>query len=210
MTTLLIARHGNTFGPGETPLRVGKRTDLPLVESGREQARRIGLWMKERALTPQAVFTSSLKRTIETARLALDMAGLETTTRTILHLFDEIDHGPDEGKTEEDVLARLGPQALRLWDETATMPQDWTPRPEAILSGWKEFLETIRQDFPDGLVLVVTSNGVARFAPFLATPDEKTRRPLKLSTGALGQMECEDNSSWTVSFWNVRPSRPDP
>ena len=32
MKTLIIARHGNTFRPGETPTRVGSRTDLPLVE----------------------------------------------------------------------------------------------------------------------------------------------------------------------------------
>ena len=27
MTTLIIARHGNTFGKGDTPTRVGARTD---------------------------------------------------------------------------------------------------------------------------------------------------------------------------------------
>jgi transcriptional regulator GlxA family with amidase domain len=32
MTTLIIARHGNTFEDGETPRRVGARTDLPLSE----------------------------------------------------------------------------------------------------------------------------------------------------------------------------------
>ena len=28
----MIVRHGNTFRAGETPTRVGARTDLPLVE----------------------------------------------------------------------------------------------------------------------------------------------------------------------------------
>ncbi len=47
MTTLIIARHGNTFGPEDTPTRVGAHTDLPLVKSGQEQARKIGAWLKE-------------------------------------------------------------------------------------------------------------------------------------------------------------------
>ena len=38
MTQLLIVRHGNTFETGETPRRVGLRTDLPLSSSGRKQA----------------------------------------------------------------------------------------------------------------------------------------------------------------------------
>ena len=39
MTTLIIARHGNTFDKGDIPTRVGARTDLPLVEKGRAQAK---------------------------------------------------------------------------------------------------------------------------------------------------------------------------
>ncbi len=45
MTKLIIIRHGNTFNPDQTPLRVGAGTDIPLVTSGREQAKNIGLWL---------------------------------------------------------------------------------------------------------------------------------------------------------------------
>ena len=37
-TRLLIARHGNTFQPDETPKRLGLQ-DIPLVESGLAQGR---------------------------------------------------------------------------------------------------------------------------------------------------------------------------
>ena len=43
MNTLIIARHGNTFRKGETPTRVGSRTDLPLVED--ERGRGIGKYL---------------------------------------------------------------------------------------------------------------------------------------------------------------------
>ena len=32
VTRILIARHGNTFTKDQTPTRVGRHTDLPLVE----------------------------------------------------------------------------------------------------------------------------------------------------------------------------------
>ncbi len=40
--TLYIVRHGNTFEPDEPPRRIGRRTDLPLVESGRAKEDKLG------------------------------------------------------------------------------------------------------------------------------------------------------------------------
>jgi 2,3-bisphosphoglycerate-dependent phosphoglycerate mutase len=42
----VIVRHGNTFRAGETPTRVGARTDLPLVEE--ERARSAGRYLRDR------------------------------------------------------------------------------------------------------------------------------------------------------------------
>lgn len=53
--TLIIARHGNTFGPDDTPTRVGARTDLPLVESGIQQARLLGTHLRALGLDRKSV-----------------------------------------------------------------------------------------------------------------------------------------------------------
>ena len=68
-TRLIIARHGNTFTKDQTPTRVGGRTDLPLVES--ERGRNIGKYLKLKDMLPDVVFAAPLKRTMETARLAV-------------------------------------------------------------------------------------------------------------------------------------------
>ena len=68
-TRLIIARHGNTFKPGETPTRVGARTDLPLVEEARGRA--IGRYLKNHDLIPDIVFSGPLKRQMQTAELAV-------------------------------------------------------------------------------------------------------------------------------------------
>ena len=205
MTTLIIARHGNTFGPNDTPTRVGGRTDLPLVEKGEEQAKAIGRYLKENKMIPDVVYASHLKRTQQTAQIAIKESGVSNPVFT-LNMFNEIDYGPDENKTEDEVIARIGKEAIEKWDSEAIVPEGWLANPETIIKNWIDFADQIRAHDDDETVLVVTSNGIARFAPYLTGDFEafKAAHPLKLSTGALGILEYED-SKWTVKEWNLKP-----
>lgn len=204
MTTLIIARHGNTFDKGETPRRVGGRTDLPLSESGRVQARALGDWLKQSTLYPHAVYSSQLRRTKETAELALQTAGYKEPVFP-LAIFNEVDYGPDENQTEETVIARLGQQVLKDWDEKAIVPPGWDFDPNQCIDNWKNFAAHIIDDRQD-CVMVVTSNGIARFAPHITGDFEgfaKTH-PLKISTGAACVLSF-DNGRWHIIGWNVKP-----
>ena len=205
MTTLIIARHGNTFGPEDTPTRVGARTDLPLVEKGEEQAHAIGKYLNENRLIPDAVYTSNLQRTIETARIAIKESGV-TNPIYQLDIFNEIDYGPDENKTENEVITRIGAEAIKAWDEDATPPDGWLVNLDEIINNWLQFADQICAHDDNETVLVVTSNGIARFAPYI-TGDFETFRAahdIKLSTGALGILKHSDNR-WAVQGWNIKP-----
>src|ERR1044071_3987785 len=116
MTTLIIARHGNTFSPTDTVTYVGARTDLSLVESGIEQAKALGRYLKENKLIPDVVYASALTRAQETAKLAIKESGVSNPLYT-LDIFNEIDYGPDENKPKEDIIKRIGAEALKKWDE---------------------------------------------------------------------------------------------
>lgn len=205
MTTLVIARHGNTFEEGEAPRRVGARTDIPLTEKGREQARAMGTWLKENRLVPDAAYSSNLRRTIETGEIAVRAAGHPQHIYA-LDIFDEIDYGPDENKTEEDVRARLGQQAIRDWDENATVPDGWCADPAAIIRNWRDFATHIRAHDDGETILVVTSNGIARFAPHLTGDFEGFRKAhsLKIATGALCVLHY-GGQSWEIREWNLKP-----
>lgn len=206
MTTLIIARHGNTFNKGETPTRVGARTDLPLVEKGREQAAAIGRYIKEnRHLTPDVVYSSNLQRTIETARIAIKESGVANPVFP-LDIFNEIDYGPDENKTEDEVIARVGADALQKWDEEGVPPEGWVVDPGGIIENWQNFAAQIAAHDDDETVLVVTSNGIARFAPYLTGDFDAFRKQydIKLATGALAIFKLE-NGRWVVKGWNIKP-----
>jgi len=205
MTTLIIARHGNTFGPEDTPTRVGARTDLPLVDKGQEQAKAIGEYLNENRMIPDVVYTSHLKRTIETAKIAIKASGVTNPIYPI-DMFNEIDYGPDENKTEEEVIARIGKQAIQDWDEQAIVPEGWKVDTTEIIRSWHNFAEQVSAHDDEETVLVVTSNGIARFAPCI-TGNFKgfaADHNLKLSTGALAIFKCE-RGRWSIQDWNIRP-----
>lgn len=200
-TTLIIARHGNTFGPADTPTRVGARTDLPLVESGQVQARKMGAYLKQNNLLPDIVYTSQLQRTQQTAQLALLEATHEVSLQP-LDMLNEIDYGPDENKTEAEVIARIGADAIAAWDANGIVPKGWLADPAAITQNWRALAETCITQHAGQKILVVTSNGIARFAPKAFGVSVPT---LKLSTGALGVFTHTQETGWTAQGWNIRP-----
>ncbi|HNQ92943.1 MAG TPA: histidine phosphatase family protein [Alphaproteobacteria bacterium] len=201
-TRLVIIRHGNTFRKGDILTRVGARTDLPITCEGEEQALRLGHHLKGLNIKPARVFTSHLRRTIDTARLICLPMGC-TKPSSPLDFLNEIDYGPDENQPEDKVIERLGESTLEKWDREAVMPEDWSPRPPEIILNWKNFLKQCVEEFENQTVFAVTSNGIARFALALAKKDENV--PLKLSTGAYGILECEKGKNWRVTHWNIRP-----
>jgi broad specificity phosphatase PhoE len=201
MTKLIIIRHGNTFDKGDIILRVGCRTNLPLSTSGQTQAQKLGLYLKEVHLLPDTVITAPLLRSQQTATLALTAASYTCPTQ-IRDELSEIDHGPDEGKPEVDVVARLGTETLAAWDEQSLMPNDWSPRPEQITQNWQKLLNDLRDD--QGQILwLVTSNGTARFLPPLCTWACPQPNSLKLATCGTAELEY-NGASWQINSWNHR------
>jgi len=58
----VIVRHGNTFAPGETPRRIGARTDLPLTPGGEAQAQALGAHFARLGWHFKRVLVSPLER----------------------------------------------------------------------------------------------------------------------------------------------------
>ena len=201
VTRLLIARHGNTFSTGEVPRRVGKNTDLPLVLSGILQAQRLGHYIKAKGIVLDEVVVSSLKRTQQTAFEIIKIVDSTLSIR-VADRFTEIDYGPDENKREEDVRARIGAAALEAWDKSAMVPPGWRVDAQKIKKDWLD----VGRECQNKTMLVVTSNGIARFAPCLVGDVERFQQThtIKIATGALCVLEKE-NDQWLVKEWNKIP-----
>jgi broad specificity phosphatase PhoE len=196
-TRLFMVRHGNTFDKGDIVTRVGGRTDLALSASGKAQAEALA---KHFAGTPFATARSGpLKRTRDTANAIL--AAQPSPPELLTDLFlREIDYGPDENRPEDEVVARIGKPALEAWERDSIVPPGWRADTAAIIGNWQELFHELR-DKP-GNHLVVTSNGIARFALHAAN----ARRPdMKLATAGWGVIVLEGEEA-RVEAWNLRAS----
>lgn len=200
---LIILRHGNTFDKGDTIRRVGAPTDLPLSTSGRMQAEAVGKFMASEFGAVEHILSSPLLRAHETAEFVA-AAYAPSPTIEITATLTEIDHGPDEGQPEPDVIARIGAHALKAWEHDATPPPDWIVDPTALISGWREIFQNAYER--GGQSVAVTSNGVARFALHAADAIDG-EFPQKLRTGAFGLVSFGQDGQARVTAWDIRPPR---
>lgn len=194
-STLYIVRHGNTFDKGDVVTRVGGRTDLPLSTSGQVQAEALA---RHFASIPFATARSGpLKRTRQTASaiLSAQTGAPDLTTDLFLR---EIDYGPDENRPEDEVVARIGKAVLEAWEHSSIVPPGWRVDPQAIIGNWQETFSELAEE--QGNHLIVTSNGIARFALAAANAH---RPDAKLPTGGYGIIELSPATA--VMAWNLRP-----
>lgn len=194
-STLYIVRHGNTFDKGDIVTRVGGRTDLALSTSGQVQAEALAHHFASRPFTTAR--SGPLKRTRQTASaiLAAQANAPELTTDLFLR---EIDYGPDENRPEEEVIARIGKPALEAWEQDSIVPPGWRVDPQAVVGNWQQLFSELGEE--PGNHLVVTSNGIARFALAAANAH---RPDAKLPTGGYGIIELSPATA--VIDWNLRP-----
>lgn len=198
----VIVRHGNTFAAGEPPRRIGARTDVPLTPAGVAQGEALGAYFASAGWRFACVLVSPLERTRRTAQAILSRQ-VDPPTAIACDWLREIDHGPDENRTEDEVLARIGAGALTAWDEHAQPPPDWIVDAEARHAAWRGLFAG-----DPGPTLLVTSNGAARFA-LSADPTLVAARSelpnLKLPTGSYGVIRKNSGGMLEVPIWGLRP-----
>jgi len=204
VTEIYIVRHGNTFDKGDIVTRVGARTDLALSTSGEMQAAQLAIHLQQ--AVPGGfgkAYCSPLIRTRQSAEAILGVAQDAPDLET-LEFLREIDYGPDENQAEDKVIERLGEAALTAWDEAAVPPPGWVIDPTQLKQDWAALILKLAVDQSAKPVLIVTSNGIARYVLDAVTAYEETPDSIKLKTGAYGVLDATPDAV-TLRRWNVRP-----
>lgn len=223
-TTLVVARHGATFNKGDVILRVGSRTNLPLTADGRAQSRRLACLLAERDLIPTAIYSASLKRTLETSAEIVDELCLDLKPSVEKFLL-ELDYGDDDGLPEKEVeirlgaaeaenpeelsqeeLANLGKAALKRWNKERILPKGWAflqKRVDSLPNAWRNFGEKLVRQECGEVVVAATSNGIARFSWALLPEDAPRPADSKLAVGAFGILVW-NGENWRLDGWNIR------
>jgi broad specificity phosphatase PhoE len=98
---ILLVRHGQSEGNRDEKLQGS--SDMPLTDLGREQAQRLGGWLRDRELGCDASYCSPLKRAKETAQIVARLAGYPAPEE--LADVAEIHAGNLENMSREEIVA---------------------------------------------------------------------------------------------------------
>lgn len=112
---LVIMRHGESTWTDKAVNRFAGWVDVPLTERGREQARHAGELMRDAGILPDALFTSVLRRTIESADLALDVVDRMWVPVIRTWRLNERHYGSFQGQTRPAMRERYGDELFRTY-----------------------------------------------------------------------------------------------
>ena len=200
MTRLILARHGNTFGPGDKIVWVGAREDLPLVDRGEAQAQDLGNALVKAGVKLDRIVAGPLRRTRRAADLVAETTAFSGAIEIDVRL-KEIDYGTWGGKTDDEIIAAYGEPALVNWRDRHIVPEGagWSPSPGTLKANAMAVMEGARRT--NGTVLIVTSNGILRFFHAALGFDGDA----KVKTGHVGAADLGDSGA-TPLFWNLDPA----
>ena len=201
---IILARHGNTFGPGDTPVWVGAKEDLPLVEKGCEQSAAVGAYLKSEGLMPDRIISGPLKRTLEGADIVAELTNFAGNIE-IDDRLKEIDYGSWGGKSDAEIEALYGAEVIDDWRERTIVPEsaDWSPTPDVLKANAEAVLSEIVSGSED-LVFLITSNGTLRYFHAAIYGSAEDAPSAKVKTG---HMCCADyiDGAFIPRFWNMKP-----
>lgn len=219
---LILARHGNTFAPQDKVVWVGSANDLPLVESGMAQAKRLADALAHTKLA--AIYCAPLLRT---KRMAQEVAAaqMQPLTPIIDNRLTELDYGDWSGLSDSEIIERFGEAALTNWVERSIWPEDchWGASEAKVCEEVQDFVLALSSKHDkDDTVLVVSSNGRLRY--FLKLVEGEFARRLasksfKMGTGRVSMLTGKSalpagtagndgsgqGADYSLSFWNEQP-----
>jgi probable phosphoglycerate mutase len=202
--SLIFARHGNTFGPGDKVVWVGRETDLPLVEKGLEQAAAAAEALRRKKLIPDAIYCASLKRTRRFAVIVADRLGLAEPM--VDPRLDELDYGAWAGRSNDEILAAdpAAATAMEAWNGGDVWPgkAGWVSERETVMAGLESFAADRLAPGLHARPLVVSSNGILRFLPRMLLEAAAQLPSFKMRTGHLGLIE-RDGDGAHVRAWDA-------
>lgn len=196
-TRIYLVRHGITIMGGED--RFAGEIDVPLSDTGREQARALGTRLAAEPL--DAAYASPLGRALETARLVAAPHGREVVPRRELR---EISHGHWEGKTRAEV-EKLDPLEYSRWESD---PFSFAPAGGetglAVTARALPVLLEIVASHPEGRILVVSHKATIRLliCALLGFDARSYRDRLDQSPACLNILDFRDLSRARLTLFN--------
>ena len=172
MTILLLLRHGQSQWNLENRFTGWK--DVELSENGIIEAKKTGKLIRESNIQIDKVYTSNLKRAIDTATIAMEEAKYN-------HLFsekklqmirsqamNERDYGDLVGLNKKDTSEKYGNEQVHIWRRSFEVRPPGGESLKDVVARMKPYYENnIKKDLIDGKNLLVSAHGNSLRALFI-------------------------------------------
>lgn len=166
MGKLILVRHGQSQWNLEN--RFTGWVDVPLTDTGRQEARRAGEQLKGTVF--QRAFTSALKRAQETLKIILETTGQTHIPVEKNQALNERHYGALQGLDKKETAAKYGDQQVHIWRRSYDVPPptDKTDmNPEGMSESLKDtaartlpyFYSTILPAVKKGETVIVAAHG---------------------------------------------------
>jgi 2,3-bisphosphoglycerate-dependent phosphoglycerate mutase len=160
MATLVLLRHGESEW-NALNLFTGW-VDVNLTDKGRAEAVRSGELMKAEGVLPDVLFTSLLRRAINTANLALDVADRHWIPVVKDWRLNERHYGALQGLDKAETKAKYGEEQFMAWRRSYDTP----PPPIEKGSKFSQDTDPRYADIGGGPLTECLADVVARFVPY--------------------------------------------
>lgn len=184
MPKLILIRHGQSQWNLEN--RFTGWEDVPLSERGHEEARRAG--EKLRDIPIDSVYTSALRRAINTAQIALEAAGRTDMSLTMDKALNERHYGDLQGLNKAETAAKYGDQQVHVWRRSfdvrppGELGESLAMTIERVMSYFeKHILEDLRQN--KNVLVVAHGNSLRALLYRLDKHTEESIMDLNIPTG---------------------------
>ena len=157
MGTLLIVRHGETEWNAEG--RIQGHTDIGLSENGAQQARSLGQRLADRQI--DVAYSSDLKRTSETARLALGHRNVVLNETPRLREYHK---GIFEGMTLTEIQTQFPDEYPKYLEKDLSYAPEGGETTRDVSTRMASIFQEIKAKHLDETVLVVSHGGALRAA----------------------------------------------
>ncbi len=158
MPKLILIRHGQSQWNLEN--RFTGWVDIDLSDEGREEARRAGEHLK--GMKIDVVYTSVLKRAINTAAIALETAGMSDLPVTRAWQLNERHYGDLQGLNKDEMREKFGKEQVHIWRRSYDTPppgKDAESLKMTIERVMPYFREHIVKDLANGKNVLVVAHG---------------------------------------------------
>lgn len=160
MPELMVIRHSRALA-NEKGILMGSKLDSPLSENGINLAKVKGRELLDQAYTPDRIFTSKLKRAIQTAEIILQELDVKTEIIQLENL-NERDFGKYDNRPYKFVLEAFAKHG----DNPPTIEQV-IPFEKRVLSA----LERLKQESTGHTLVITHSNPVLVMQKAIFDPD---------------------------------------